>query len=187
MITCGRRARPGHLLLPPEELARYGIEVAETGRGGGVTFHGPGQLVGYPIVDLQPHGRDLHRHLRRLEEVLIRTLDVFGVTGERAVGKTGVWVKGEKIASIGVAVRHWISWHGFALNLAADLSGFSAIVPCGLQGVRMTSMERLLGRPVLLPEVEEAIIAAFVEVFDCEHAGLYDYGPGAVRQGLRGP
>jgi len=171
VITFGRRAAPSHLLLPKEELARRGIEVVLTGRGGDITYHGPGQLVGYPIVDLDPLGRDLHRYLRLLEATLIGALATFDITGETVPGRTGVWVNGAKIASIGVGVRRWVSWHGFALNVGADLSGFDAIVPCGLQGVAMTSLERLLGRPVPLPEVEERVIDAFAKIFACRHAG----------------
>ena len=171
VITYGRRADPSHLLLPEEELALRGIELILTGRGGDITYHGPGQLVGYPIVDLDPLGRDLHRYLRFLETMLIDALASFAVTGETVPGKTGVWVDGAKVASIGVAVRRWVSWHGFALNIGADISGFEAIVPCGLQGVAMTSLERLLGRPVPLSEVEERVIAAFARVFGSRHAG----------------
>jgi len=171
VITFGRRAADSHLLLSEVELARRGIEVVRTGRGGDITYHGPGQLVGYPIVDLDPLGRDLHRYLRLLEATLIDALAAFAVTGETVPGKTGVWVDGAKVASIGVAVRRWVSWHGFALNVGADLSGFSAIVPCGLRGVAMTSLERLLGRPVPLPEVEERVIDAFARVFVSRHAG----------------
>ena len=171
VITCGRGAKEENLLLPPEELARRGIELARIGRGGDVTYHGPGQLVGYPIVDLGIVDRDLHRYLRQLEEVLIVALATYGVRGERIVGKTGVWVDGEKIASIGVGVRRWVSWHGFALNLGDDLDGFSAIVPCGLPGVRMTSLEHVLARPVSRHEAEERIIHSFATVFDCDYAG----------------
>jgi lipoate-protein ligase B len=160
-----------NLLLSGEELARRGIEVVRTGRGGDVTYHGPGQLIGYPIVDLDVVGRDLHRYLRQLEDVLIAVLATYGVRGERVTGKTGAWVEGEKIASIGVGVRRWVSWHGFALNLDDDLDGFSAIVPCGLPGVRMTSLERLLDRPVSRCEAEERIIHAFATIFDCDYAG----------------
>lgn len=174
VITLGRGAREENLLLPATELARSGIGLERVGRGGDVTFHGPGQVVGYPIVDLEPLGRDVHRFLRLLEETLIDTLGAFGLAGERIAGKTGVWVGGEKVASIGVGVRRWVSWHGFALNVAADLSGFAAIVPCGLPGVRMTSIERLLGRPVPLPQVEEAIIRSFAKVFTSKHAGGYE-------------
>jgi lipoate-protein ligase B len=173
VVTCGRRHDPAHLLLDPAELARRGIELYETGRGGSVTFHGPGQLVGYPIVDLEPLGRDLHRYLRLLEATLIEALAAFGLPGERIPGKTGVWVGGAKIASIGVGVRRWVAWHGFALNVGADLAGFAAIVPCGLSGVRMTSLERLLGRPLPLPEVPQQIIRAFARTFSSQHAGEY--------------
>jgi len=173
VVTLGRGAREDNLLLSPAEMARRGIGLEQAGRGGDVTFHGPGQLVGYPIVDLQPLGRDLHRYLRLLEQTLIDALAGYGIVGERIDGKTGVWVAGEKIASIGVGVRRWISWHGFALNVAANLKGFEAIVPCGLPGVSMTSLERILGRPVPLPEVEEEIIRSFAGIFASRHAGEY--------------
>jgi lipoyl(octanoyl) transferase len=139
-----------------------------------VTFHGPGQVVGYPIVDLKPLDRDVHRFLRMLEAVLIDTLKAFAVRGERIAGKTGVWVGGEKVASIGIGVRRWISWHGFALNVASDLSGFSNIIPCGLPGVSMTSLERLLRHPVGLAEVEEQIIRSYSRVFFSKRAGDYE-------------
>lgn len=173
VVTLGRGTPPEHLLLAPQDFQRRGIEVATVSRGGDVTWHGPGQLVGYPIVDLTAYGCDLHRYLRRLEDVLIQALAAFGVAGTRIAGKTGVWVGAEKIASIGVGVRRWVSWHGFALNVAADLSGFAAIVPCGLQGVRMTSLEGLTRRPVPLAAVEERIIEAFAVVFASRYAGEY--------------
>jgi lipoate-protein ligase B len=173
VVTLGRGASEENLLLPAADLARRGIDLERVGRGGDVTFHGPGQLVGYPIVDLEPLGRDLHRYLRLLEATLIDALAVFGLAAGRVAGKTGVWVAGEKIASIGVGVRRWVSWHGFALNVAADLSGFAAIVPCGLPGVRMTSLERHLGRPVAMAEVEERVIESFAEVFGSTHSGGY--------------
>jgi lipoate-protein ligase B len=173
VVTLGRGASEENLLLSAAELSRRGVGLERVGRGGDVTFHGPGQLVGYPIVDLEPLGRDLHRYLRLLEATLIDVLAAFGLVGDRIAGKTGVWVAGEKIASIGVGVRRWVSWHGFALNVAADLSGFAAIVPCGLPGVRMTSLELLLGRPVPLPQVEEEIIRSFAKTFVSRHAGEY--------------
>jgi lipoyl(octanoyl) transferase len=173
VITLGRGAKEKNLLLPAAELARCGIDLERVGRGGDVTYHGPGQLVGYTIVDLEPLGRDLHRFLRLLEETLIDTLAAFGLAGKRIAGRTGVWVAGEKVASIGVGVRRWVSWHGFALNVSADLSGFAAIVPCGLSGVRMTSLERLLERTVPLPQVEEEIISSFAKIFLSQHAGEY--------------
>ena len=173
VVTLGRGASEENLRVTEAELTRRGIDLERVGRGGDVTYHGPGQLVGYPIVDLEPLGCDLHRYLRLLEETLIDALAAFGVNGERITGKTGVWVDGEKVASIGVGVRRWVSWHGFALNVAADLSGFAAIVPCGLPGVRMTSLERQLGRPVAMAEVEERVIESFAEVFGSTYAGEY--------------
>jgi len=173
VVTLGRGSGEENLLLPTAELTRRGIDLERVGRGGDVTFHGPGQVVGYPIVDLEPLGRDIHRYLRLLEETLIDALAAFGLTAGRIAGRTGVWVAGEKIASIGVGVRRWVSWHGFALNVAADLSGFAAIVPCGLKGVRMTSLERLLGRPIPLPQVEEEIIRSFAKIFVSRNAGEY--------------
>jgi lipoate-protein ligase B len=174
VITSGRRADPAHLLLPEAELARRGIARLQVGRGGDVTFHGPGQLVGYPIVDLEPLGRDLHRYLRLLEATLVDALAAFAITAETIAGKTGVWVEGAKVASIGIGVRRWVAWHGFALNVGADLSGFAAIVPCGLQGVTMTSLERLLGRPVPMAAVEERVIRSFATIFDSEYAGDHE-------------
>ena len=173
VITLGRGADPGHVLIDPAALAERGVEIFQTGRGGDVTWHGPAQLVGYPIVDLEIVGRDLHRYLRALEDVLIRTLDSFGIAAKRLEGRTGVWVGAEKIASIGVAVRRWIAWHGFALNVGADLSGFAAIVPCGLHGVTPTSVERLLGRAPAVGEIEDEIIRRFGEVFASSCFGDY--------------
>ncbi len=174
VITLGRGAQNGNVLLSPAALARQGIECHRVGRGGDVTWHGPGQLVGYPIVHLDRLGRDLHLYLRRLEETLIRALGDFGVTGARLPGKTGVWVENRKIASIGVGVRRWVAWHGFALNLAPDLSGFAAIVPCGLAGVAMTSLAAECGREPGRIAVENALIRAFAATFDLHHAGDYD-------------
>ena len=174
VITLGRGSDGGHLLLPAAELARQGVTVAPCSRGGDVTWHGPGQLVGYPIVDLNRRGRDLHRYLRELEDVLIVTLARFGIDGERMAGKTGVWVGGAKIASIGIAVRRWIAWHGFALNLSADLTGFDTIVPCGLHGVQMTSLARELGQPPEWATVEEALITAFANILQIDYAGDHE-------------
>ena len=161
VITLGRTARREHLLADDDELRRRGIELHETGRGGEITYHGPGQLVGYPIVDLNCYGKDLHRYLRQLEEILIRTLADFGLSGAALPGKTGVWVEGRKIASIGIAVRRWISYHGFAMNIDNDLTDFAAIIPCGLPGVTMTSMCRELGEPVAKNHVAEILIGHF--------------------------
>jgi lipoate-protein ligase B len=173
VVTLGRGAHAEHLLLSPEELTARGIALAQAARGGDVTWHGPGQLVGYPIVDLAPLGRNLHGYLRRLEEVLLRTLDAFGCPGQRRPGSTGAWIGERKIASIGVGVRHWITWHGFALNVNTDPQDFSCIVPCGLAGVQMTSLAESLGRTIPLSAVEEVLIQAFAEVFSRRHEGAH--------------
>jgi lipoyl(octanoyl) transferase len=165
VITLGRGTRGDHVRASRERLAREGIEICETARGGDVTYHGPGQIVGYPILRLDLHGRDVHRYMRDLEEVLIRTLARFGVEGGRAEGQTGVWVGNEKIAAIGVAVRRWVTWHGFALNVATNLAHFGLIVPCGITDKGVTSLARLLGRPVGVAEVKPALVEYMAEVF----------------------
>ncbi|MEO7711536.1 MAG: lipoyl(octanoyl) transferase LipB [Gemmatimonadaceae bacterium] len=142
VITLGRSAKRQHLLASPTLLAARGVELFEVERGGDVTFHGPGQLVGYPILDLKRHKKDLHWHLRQVEEALIRALAPFGIAAERSAGQTGVWTEGRKLASIGVHVRDWVTWHGFALNVTTDLSYFDLMVPCGISGVVMTSVAR---------------------------------------------
>jgi lipoyl(octanoyl) transferase len=131
--------------------------VVETNRGGQATYHGPGQLIGYPILDLRFHGQDLHSYLRTLEQILIDTCTSYGIPTERRDGLTGVWCGAEKIASIGVGVRHWISMHGFAINVADDLAGFDTIVPCGIQNVRMTSVSAQRGREILVEEFAETL------------------------------
>jgi lipoyl(octanoyl) transferase len=136
-------------------IDRLPYPVFETNRGGQATYHGPGQLVGYPILDLRARGRDLHGYLRKLEDLLIDLLEEFGVPGRKIEGKTGVWVQDRKIASIGVGVRKWVTMHGFALNVAGDLSGFSSITPCGLSGVQMTSISQEAGAEVSLGTVRE--------------------------------
>jgi lipoate-protein ligase B len=173
VITLGRGAKANHLRLPEATLAARGIPVHRVGRGGDVTYHGPGQLVGYPIVDLTAQGRDLHCFLRLLEETLLTTLAAFGLRGRRQPGCTGVWIGDAKIASIGIGVRHWISWHGFALNVSTDLRAFDSIVPCGLAGVTMTSMEALLGAPIPLAAVEAVLIDAFARSFTSTYQGDY--------------
>lgn len=164
-ITFGSRHRPDHLRAAPEELERRGICLQATRRGGDVTFHGPGQIVGYPILDLNRRGRDLHRYVRQLEEVLIRTVGSFGIRGERIPGLTGVWAGDEKIAAIGVEVRKWVTRHGFALNVTTDLAYFDLIVPCGIADKSVTSMERLLGKAPPREDVESALLQHFQEVF----------------------
>lgn len=144
VMTLGRSTRTSSLPIAPADLPAHGVEVFETERGGDVTFHGPGQLVGYPIVDLQQLKPDLHWYLRELEGGLIDALAILGVAGQRSQGQTGVWVGPRKIASIGVHVKKWITFHGFALNVTTDLKYFDLIVPCGIEGVEMTSVAREL-------------------------------------------
>jgi len=145
VLTVGRSGSEASLKADPETLAKLGIEVFEVARGGDFTWHGPGQLVGYVICDLTARGRDLRRFLRDLERSLVAALGEWGLAGETVEGRTGVWVQGEKIASLGVAVRRWVSYHGFALNVAPDLSFFDLIHPCGLRGIHMTSLASRLG------------------------------------------
>jgi len=140
VVTLGRGTVPSSLPLAPDELVRRGTEVFEVERGGDVTWHGPGQLVGYPILDLRGHREDLHWYLRTLEDVLIDTLEALGVPADRHPGRTGVWTAGRKVASIGVHAKRWVTWHGFALNVSNAPDGFELIVPCGLHGVTMTSI-----------------------------------------------
>ena len=144
-----------------------GVELFEVERGGDVTFHGPGQLVGYPIIDLKRHREDLHWYLRKIEEALINTLADYGIPGERNTAYTGVWTRGKKIASIGVHARDWVTWHGFALNVTTDLSFFDLIIPCGIDGVVMTSIAREAGLDeISLQDVRDRVSAKFAEAFD---------------------
>ena len=145
VLTMGRGGHGDSLIADPGTLERLGLEVFEVARGGDVTWHGPGQLVGYLICDLERRGRDLHGFLRDLEASLVTALESYGLSGSTVPGRTGVWVGEAKIASIGIAVRRWVSYHGFALNVAPDLGFFDLIHPCGLRGIRMTSLEALGG------------------------------------------
>jgi lipoyl(octanoyl) transferase len=145
VLTVGRGGSERSLRVSRESLAARGVELFEVTRGGDMTWHGPGQLVGYPIVDLETRGRDLHRYLRDLEAVLILALEHWGVPARRVPGRTGVWAGEEKIASLGIAVSHWVGYHGFALNVAPDLDFFDLIHPCGLRGIHMTSVAARLG------------------------------------------
>lgn len=151
VFTLGANFHEENLLLPREEYAERGFDLVKTDRGGDVTYHGPGQLVAYPIFDLTSRGRDLHRWLRELEEVVIRTLAEFGIEGRRFPPHTGVWVGDRKIAAIGIKVRRWVSFHGIALNVANDLSPFDLIVPCGIRGYGVTGMGSEIGA---VPEVQ---------------------------------
>jgi lipoyl(octanoyl) transferase len=169
VVTLGRSAKERHLLASPDQLAARGVELFEVERGGDVTFHGPGQLVGYPIIDLKRHKQDLHWYLRQVEEALIVALGEVGISAERNSGYTGVWTSGRKIASIGVHARDWVTWHGFALNVSTDLRYFDLMVPCGIQSVTMTSIDRELGvGKISMPEVERLVSAAFGRVFNLE-------------------
>jgi lipoyl(octanoyl) transferase len=165
VVTLGRGGSIDHLLGSRAELERRGVEFVETDRGGDITFHGPGQIVGYAIVDLASRDRDLHRFLRDLEEVVIRALAAFGIGAGRARGLTGVWVGDAKVAAIGIRVSRWITHHGFALNVDTDLSFFDLIVPCGIGDRGVTSMAELLGGPVEHELVEDALERAFIEIF----------------------
>ncbi len=162
VITLGRAGQKAHLRVAESSLAALGIEFFEVERGGDITYHGPGQLVGYPIFNLADYGRDVHRYLRQLEEVLIVTLSGFGVRAGRSLGRTGVWVGERKIASLGIHVGRWVTRHGFALNVNMDLSPFELIVPCGIQGAQVTSLAQELSRPVPIREVT-AILAEHFE------------------------
>ena len=178
VITLGRSSKPQHLVATPALLAARGVEVHEVERGGDVTFHGPGQLVGYPIIDLKRHTQDLHWYLRQVEEALIRGIAPFGITGERSAGYTGVWTRGRKVASIGVHARDWVTWHGFALNVSTDLELFDLIVPCGINGVRMTTVRReCTSAPPEVCDVAAAVARAFGEVFQLQ---LEDVDPEAL-------
>jgi len=165
VFTLGRGADSANILADQQQLQSKAVEVHETGRGGDVTYHGPGQLVGYPIINLKPDRCDVHRYVRDIEEVLIRTLAEFGVAGTRIAGLTGVWVGNEKIGAIGVRIARWITSHGFALNVNTDLSYFKMIVPCGITDKGVTSLSRVLGRPIELREVAHIAASQFAEVF----------------------
>jgi lipoyl(octanoyl) transferase len=168
VITLGVKTRGNfaNIRADADALAAQGVTVHETGRGGDVTFHGPGQLVGYPILDLKPDRQDVHRYVRDLEEVLIRTAADFGIEAGRIKGYSGAWVGDRKLAAIGVRISRWVTSHGFALNVTTDLSGFDLIVPCGITDRGVTSLSALLGRDVAMADVERSVIAHFTAVFD---------------------
>ena len=167
VLTLGVRGDGGrsNILASAEALAERSVDVHETGRGGDITYHGPGQLVGYPIIDLKPDRCDVHRYVRDLEEVLIRVAADYDIYAERVPGLTGVWVGGSKLAAIGVRIARWITSHGFALNVTTDLEYFKMIVPCGIADRGVTSLAALLGRPVARAEVEDRVVRRFSDVF----------------------
>jgi lipoyl(octanoyl) transferase len=179
VLTRGVRGDGGrmHILATADELAARGVEIFEAGRGGDVTYHGPGQIVGYPIIDLNPDRRDVHRYVRDIEEVLIRVADDFGIEATRIPGLTGVWVGREKLAAIGVRISRWVTSHGFALNVTTKLDDFSLIVPCGIADRGVTSFARL-GVTVSRAAVDDRIVARFAEVFERQ--------PEVVARGQRG-
>jgi len=177
VVTLGRAKQRENLLLDPTALAAHGIEFFEITRGGDATYHAPGQLVGYPIFDLRQHGRDVLRFCREMEAALIGTLATFGIKAQAIPGKAGVWVGAKKIASLGISVRRWITFHGFALNVTTDLDGFRVIRPCGEDPEVMTSMTVLLHALVCMQEVRHVVAAQFAERFSFTEASTQ---PGAV-------
>jgi lipoyl(octanoyl) transferase len=174
VITLGVKGDGGrtNVVATPDRLSELGIAVEETGRGGDVTYHGPGQIVGYPIVDLRPDRQDVHRYVRDLEEVMIRTCADYGLDAGRIAGLTGTWLRtdgaAEKIGAIGVRISRWITSHGFAFNVSTRLDHFQLIVPCGISDRGVTSLEKATGRTIAIEEVEERLIAHFATVFDRE-------------------
>jgi len=168
VITLGKSGRAEHIRVSAEELVRRGIALHRVDRGGDVTFHGPGQMVAYPILDLTHHGRDVHLYCRRLEEVGLKVLSDYGVSGQRMPGLTGVWVGEEKVMAIGVGVKRWVSLHGVAFNVNADLNFFRLIHPCGIKDRGITSLSCLLKRKIPLSEVKERWLYHFARLFEVE-------------------
>ena len=167
VYTLGKGGDSNHLLASEEELSKDETEVFRIDRGGDITYHGPGQIVGYPILDLNQYSPDIHKYLRFLEDALIGLLGAYGIKGEREGGMTGVWVGGEKIGAIGVKVSRWVTMHGFALNVNTDLQKFERIIPCGIFHKGVTSMRRILGKELPLEEVEARLTESFAGVFGC--------------------
>lgn len=170
VITLGVKGDGGrsNVIADSPRLSQLGIEVSETGRGGDVTYHGPGQVVGYPILDLRPDRCDVHRYVRDLEDVMIRVCGEFGLAAGRVAGLTGTWIEGEKIGAIGIRISRWITSHGFAFNVSTNLEHFNLIVPCGIAGRGVTSLERATGQTIPIHVVEDAIVRQFCRVFQRE-------------------
>jgi len=168
VITLGRGAKPEHVLASREGLVAQGVELFETGRGGDVTYHGPGQLVGYPIIDLDPERRDVRKYVAGLEEVMIRVAAVHGLSAMRVAGLNGAWIEDRKLGAVGVRIRRWVTMHGFALNVSTALDAFELIVPCGIRDKRVTSLAQELGRAPAMADVEAQAVHAFAEVFGAE-------------------
>lgn len=173
VVTIGvKKDGRGHILATPDQLASRGVEVFETGRGGDVTYHGPGQIVGYPIIDLNPDRRDVHRYVRDLEEVMIRVCADYGLTAGRIKGFSGAWIDDAKIGAIGVRISRWITSHGFAFNVTTDVDFFDLIVPCGIADRGVTSLAKAIGRAPELIEVEDRFVDHFARVFEREVTGV---------------
>ncbi len=170
VYTLGRNAKREHLLVSKERLAEIGAQVFDSDRGGDITYHGPGQLVGYPILDLTQHRRDVAWYMRSLEEVFVRVAADFGIHAWRLNGATGVWVGDEKLVAMGVHISRWVTSHGFAFNVNTDLRYFDYIVPCGLRDKGVTSLAKLLGKTVEIEAVTKRVIGEFGRVFDLEMA-----------------
>ena len=168
VITLGVRSEiaRANVVASGERLADLGVTVHETGRGGDVTYHGPGQIVGYPILDLRPDRCDVHKYVRDLEEVMIRTCAAYGVKAGRIPGLSGTWVGTDKIGAIGIRISRWITSHGFAFNVGTDLDHFTLIVPCGITDRGVTSLEKITGRSMPIRDVEDAIVRSFADVFN---------------------
>lgn len=165
VFTLGRTGRKDNFLASAAALSEKGIKVVQVDRGGDVTFHGPGQLILYPIIDLKARGRDLHRYLRDLESVIISFLNTYGVIAERIKGRTGVWVGNKKIASIGIGASNWVTYHGASVNIDVDLAYFSMIHPCGMKDVKMTSLAAITGYAIAMREAADNLLACFKRVF----------------------
>lgn len=173
VITLGKSADDKNVLLQKDALAARGVQLFHINRGGDVTYHGPGQLVGYPILDLDQFTTDLGVYLRNIEEVIIRTLAAYGLKGERSPGETGVWLdvgkpRARKICAIGIRTSRWVTMHGFAFNINTQLDHFNYIIPCGISDKSVTSLAKELGREISMEEVKEKVKSHFSEVFDCQ-------------------
>ena len=182
VFTFGRRARYDHLLVEPEELRRRGATLIESDRGGDVTFHGPGQIVAYPILDLKRRGLAPGDYIRALEETMVRSLAGFGIEARRSSGRPGVWTQAGKIGAVGVRVQGGVTTHGFALNVETDLSWFDAIVPCGIAGAGVASIETILGRSPGVAAVEDVLLGHFAAIFDSDLNEVPWLGPSATRR-----
>jgi len=168
VYTLGKGGDENHLLANEDELLKAGAEYYAIDRGGDITYHGPGQIVGYPILNLERYKKDIHWYLRQLEEVIILTLQQFNITGNRSDGETGVWVENEKIAALGIRVSRWVTLHGFAFNVNTDLSYFDRIIPCGIFHKGVTSIAEVLRRDITIPEVLPVLLESFKTVFGVE-------------------